>query len=135
MWKTQRHKCYGMTIDINSYRKTKDTNSYGKIKDINYYEISRDIFWCTISNRFFKRDGTTSRLDVELMEEESLKLDMMEEDKTGTHFTEEWEQLFVNEVPKIYSPVCICKPKLNQSVLLPSSSNRASVENKNSFSH
>ena len=90
MWKTQRHKCYGMTIDINSYRKTKDTNSYGKIKDINYYEISRDIFWFTISNRFFKRDGTTSRLDVEFMEEESSKLDMMEEDKTGTHFTEEW---------------------------------------------
>ncbi|KAL0012939.1 hypothetical protein SO802_000008 [Lithocarpus litseifolius] len=59
------------------------------------------------------------------MEEESSKLDMMEEDNTGTHFTEEWEQLFVNEVPKIYSPVCICKPKLNQSVLLPSSSNRA----------
>ncbi|XP_075661081.1 uncharacterized protein LOC142630907 isoform X1 [Castanea sativa] len=67
---------------------------------------------------------STSRLDVELTEEESLKLDMIEEDKTGTHIAEEWEQLVVNEVPKIFSPVCISKPKLDQSVLSPSSSNR-----------
>ena len=40
MWKTQRHKCYRMTIDTNSYEKTKDTNSY---------EISRG-FWFTTSN-------------------------------------------------------------------------------------
>ena len=32
MWKTQRHKRYGMTIDTNSYGKAKDTNSYGKKK-------------------------------------------------------------------------------------------------------
>ena len=80
LWNDNRHKKVMKKQKTNSYRKTKDTNSYGKIKDINCYEISRDIFWFTISNRFFKRDGTTSRLDVELMEEESSKLDMMEED-------------------------------------------------------
>ncbi|KAK7839982.1 hypothetical protein CFP56_017295 [Quercus suber] len=67
---------------------------------------------------------STSRLDVELTEEELSKLDMIEEDKRGTHIAEEWEQLVVNEVPKIFSPVCISKPKLDQSVLSPSSSNR-----------
>ena len=25
MWKTQRHKCYGMIIDTNDYGKTKET--------------------------------------------------------------------------------------------------------------
>ena len=40
MWKTQRYKSYGMTIDTNSYEKTKDTNCY---------EISRG-FWFTTSN-------------------------------------------------------------------------------------
>jgi len=67
---------------------------------------------------------STSRLDVELTEEESSKIDMIEEDKTGTYIAEEWELLVVNEVPKIFSPVCISKPKLDQSVLSPSSSNR-----------
>ena len=41
MWKTQKHKCYRMTID---------TNTYGKTKDTNCYEISRGTFWFTTSN-------------------------------------------------------------------------------------
>lgn len=59
------------------------------------------------------------------MEEESPQFDLpVGEDKTSAHITEEWEQLVVNEVPKIYSPACISKPKLDQSVLLPANSNR-----------
>lgn len=46
------------------------------------------------------------------------------EDKATATIAEEWEQLIVNEVPNIYSPSCICKPKLEQSVLLPSDSTR-----------
>ena len=42
MWKTQRHKCYGMIID---------TNGYGKKKETNYYEISRGTFWFITSNK------------------------------------------------------------------------------------
>jgi len=41
MWKTQGHKCYGMT---------KDTNSYGKSEDTNCYKISKNTFWFTTSN-------------------------------------------------------------------------------------
>ncbi|XP_034700145.1 uncharacterized protein LOC117925281 isoform X3 [Vitis riparia] len=46
------------------------------------------------------------------------------EDKATATIAEEWEQLIVNEVPNIYSSSCICKPKLEQSVLLPSDSTR-----------
>ena len=45
-------------------------------------------------------------------------------DKATATVAEEWEQLIVNEVPKIYSPSCICKPKLEQSVISPPDGNR-----------
>lgn len=46
------------------------------------------------------------------------------EDNATAAVAEEWEQLIVNEVPNIYSPSCICKPKLEQSVILPQDGNR-----------
>uniref|UniRef100_A0A2N9FN43 Uncharacterized protein n=1 Tax=Fagus sylvatica TaxID=28930 RepID=A0A2N9FN43_FAGSY len=64
-----------------------------------------------------------SGLDVELVEEESSQFNLMVEEKNA-HITEEWEQLVVNEAPKLCSPACISKPKLDQSVLSPPSSNR-----------
>ena len=42
MWKTQRHKSYGMIID---------TNDYGKTKETKCYEISRGTFWFITSNK------------------------------------------------------------------------------------
>lgn len=59
------------------------------------------------------------------MEEESPQFDLpLGEDITSAPITEEWEQLVVNEVPKIYSSACISKHKLDQSVLSPANSNR-----------
>lgn len=57
------------------------------------------------------------------MEEESSQFNLMVEEKNA-HITEEWEQLVVNEAPKLCSPAFISKPKLDQSVLSPPSSNR-----------
>ena len=51
MWKTQRYKSYGMTIDTNSYEKTKDTNCY---------EISRG-FWFTTSKFQHMRERERER--------------------------------------------------------------------------
>ncbi|XP_059444684.1 uncharacterized protein LOC132176477 isoform X2 [Corylus avellana] len=68
---------------------------------------------------------SNSGLDVVLVEAESPQFDVpLGEDKTSAHITEEWEQLVVNEVPKIYSSARISKHKLDQSVLSPANSNR-----------
>lgn len=39
--------------------------------------------------------------------------------KIGTRITEEWEQLVVLEIPKMSSPTCISKPKLDKEVSSP----------------
>ncbi|GAV73417.1 hypothetical protein CFOL_v3_16903, partial [Cephalotus follicularis] len=46
------------------------------------------------------------------------------DDKSSNCITEEWEQLIVSEAPKRYSPNCISKSKLDQSVLSSPDSNR-----------
>ncbi|XP_024170125.1 uncharacterized protein LOC112176438 isoform X1 [Rosa chinensis] len=60
-------------------------------------------------------------IDIEAIREETSKLvDLTaEEDKTSACITEEWEQLVVNDVSKLHSPVCTSKPKPDQSVQSP----------------
>lgn len=62
-----------------------------------------------------------STIDIQMVRNETSKLvDLTaKEDTTSACITEEWEQLVVNEVSKIHSPVCIFKPKLDHSVLSP----------------
>ncbi|KAK9278847.1 hypothetical protein L1049_028426 [Liquidambar formosana] len=68
---------------------------------------------------------SNSVIDVVVIEDETPKLDLKTgEDKTTDRITEEWEQLIVSDVPKLYSPSCISKRRLEQSVLSPSDSNR-----------
>lgn len=45
-------------------------------------------------------------------------------DKITARITEEWEQLIVNEIPKISSPTCVSKPKLDHMALLQLESNK-----------
>ncbi|GKC48189.1 hypothetical protein Tco_1065911, partial [Tanacetum coccineum] len=40
------------------------------------------------------------------------------------HITEEWEQLIVNEVPKISSATCVSKPKLDHLAFTPIKSSK-----------
>nr|XP_011470840.1 PREDICTED: uncharacterized protein LOC101314812 [Fragaria vesca subsp. vesca] len=60
-------------------------------------------------------------IDIEAIQEEpSMLVDLTEEeDKTSTCITEEWEQLVVNDVSKLRSPLCTSKPKPDQSVQSP----------------
>lgn len=46
------------------------------------------------------------------------------EHKATAMIAENWEQLIVHEVPKMYSPSCILKTKLKQSVLSPPDNGR-----------
>ncbi|XP_027343149.1 uncharacterized protein LOC113855719 [Abrus precatorius] len=58
--------------------------------------------------------------------EKTLPLDMAEQgDKTLACITEEWNQLFVNEEPKLYSPSCMSEAKLGQSSASPRDGNRS----------
>ncbi|CAK9163206.1 unnamed protein product [Ilex paraguariensis] len=58
--------------------------------------------------------------DAVVIEEQIPQLDVkMREDKTNASITEEWERLIVSEVPKIHSPTCIFRPKLDQPVVSP----------------
>lgn len=66
-----------------------------------------------------------STIDVVVQEAENASFDfIIGQDKPTACIAEEWELLVVNEVPKKYSPTCISKPKLNQSVLTPPDNNR-----------
>ncbi|XP_050376804.1 uncharacterized protein LOC126794189 [Argentina anserina] len=59
-------------------------------------------------------------IDIDIREETSNLVDLTaEEDKTSACITEEWEQLVVNDVSKLHSPVCTSKPKPDQSVPSP----------------
>lgn len=48
----------------------------------------------------------------------------LEEKRTGSCLTEEWEKLIVTELGGIHSPTCISNSKLDQLVTSPSQSNR-----------
>ncbi|GJZ59637.1 hypothetical protein Tco_0615453, partial [Tanacetum coccineum] len=45
-------------------------------------------------------------------------------DKITERITEEWEQLIVNEIPKISSPTCVSKPKLDHLAFTPIESSK-----------
>ncbi|KVH98074.1 hypothetical protein Ccrd_023688 [Cynara cardunculus var. scolymus] len=58
-------------------------------------------------------------------EEEIPQLEMnFGPDKITARITEEWEQLIVNEIPKINSPTCVSKSKLDPLALSPLDSNK-----------
>nr|GEZ69098.1 hypothetical protein [Tanacetum cinerariifolium] len=58
-------------------------------------------------------------------EEEILHMDFKTgRDKITEHITEEWEKLIVNEIPKISSPTCISKPKLDHLAFTPLESSK-----------
>ncbi|KAK1569306.1 hypothetical protein Q3G72_035209 [Acer saccharum] len=63
---------------------------------------------------------SNSSVDIVVLED----LTAEEENKTSACIDEEWEQLVVSEIPKIYSPTCISKPKPDQSVLSPPDTKR-----------
>lgn len=64
-------------------------------------------------------------LDAIDLEDETPLLDLTNrDDKTTASIAEEWEQLVVKEVPKTFSPTCVSKPKMDQSVLSSPDSNR-----------
>ncbi|KAK0589549.1 hypothetical protein LWI29_015702 [Acer saccharum] len=63
---------------------------------------------------------SNSSVDIVVLED----LTAEEENKTSACIAEEWEQLVVSEIPKIYSPTCISKPKPDQSVLSPPDTKR-----------
>nr|GEW42973.1 sucrose synthase [Tanacetum cinerariifolium] len=57
-------------------------------------------------------------------EEEILHMDFKTgRDKITERITEEWEKLIVNEIPKISSPTCVSKPKLDHLAFRPLESN------------
>nr|GEV03924.1 sperm protamine like [Tanacetum cinerariifolium] len=58
-------------------------------------------------------------------EEEIPQLDFKSgRDKITERITEEWEQLIVNEIPKISSPTCVSKPKLDHLAFTPIESSK-----------
>ncbi|XP_057995967.1 uncharacterized protein LOC110635165 isoform X2 [Hevea brasiliensis] len=69
-------------------------------------------------------------IDAIVIEGESPQLNLtVREDKTTSSIAEEWEQLIVSEVPKIYSSSCISKPKTDMLlVYLPESSKQLDVK-------
>ncbi|XP_052180851.1 uncharacterized protein LOC127794028 [Diospyros lotus] len=46
------------------------------------------------------------------------------EDQVSARVTEEWEQLIISKAPKICSPTCTSKPRLDQAVLSPQDGSR-----------
>ncbi|GLT39900.1 hypothetical protein SLA2020_140660 [Shorea laevis] len=66
---------------------------------------------------------STSAVNVVVVEDETAQPDQIEE-KTTASIAEEWEQLVVGELPEKYSPSCISKHKLEESVLSPIDINR-----------
>ncbi|KAJ7957142.1 Sperm protamine like [Quillaja saponaria] len=63
---------------------------------------------------------SNAAIDVIVVEEQTPSLDPTpQEDKTMACIAEEWEQLVVNEAPKMSSPSSISKPKLENSCLSP----------------
>ncbi|KAJ0051797.1 hypothetical protein Pint_01317 [Pistacia integerrima] len=65
-----------------------------------------------------------SAIDVVVLREDPMVDLTTGEDKTASSITEEWEQLVVSAIPEKYSPTCITKSKLDQSVLSPPDINR-----------
>ncbi|GJZ52507.1 hypothetical protein Tco_0607022, partial [Tanacetum coccineum] len=58
-------------------------------------------------------------------EEEIPQLDFKSaRDKITERITEEWEQLIINEIPKISSPTCVSKPKLDHLAFTPIESSK-----------
>ncbi|XP_039684395.1 uncharacterized protein [Medicago truncatula] len=54
------------------------------------------------------------------VDEGTLSMDITDQDdRTMAYITEEWKQLVVSEEPKLYSPSCIPKAKLDQSSISP----------------
>ncbi|CAK8579072.1 unnamed protein product [Lathyrus sativus] len=63
--------------------------------------------------------------NVVVVDEEILSMDITDQDdRTMACITEEWKQLVVNEEPKLYSPSCMPKAKLDQSSIAPQNGNR-----------
>ncbi|KAI5383924.1 hypothetical protein KIW84_071055 [Lathyrus oleraceus] len=63
--------------------------------------------------------------NVVVVDEEILSMDITDQDdRTMANITEEWKQLVVSEEPKLYSPSCLPKAKLDQSSIAPRNGNR-----------
>ncbi|KAJ6869388.1 hypothetical protein NC651_034207 [Populus alba x Populus x berolinensis] len=74
------------------------------------------------ASKFFRSVIVLDAIDLE---DETPLLDLTNRgDKTTASIAEEWEQLVVKEVPKTFSPACVSKPKMDQSVLSSPDSNR-----------
>lgn len=55
--------------------------------------------------------SSTQATEVVVLEEETTELELEAvEGKTTEHITDEWEQLIINEVPKLQSPTCTTEP-------------------------
>lgn len=66
-----------------------------------------------------------SATNVIVVDDETLSTDIRDQDdRTLACITEEWKQLVVNEDPKLYSPSCVSKAKLDQSSASPRDGNR-----------
>lgn len=66
-----------------------------------------------------------SATNVITVDEETLFTDITDQDdQTMACITEEWKQLVVNEDPKLYSPSCMSKDKLDQTSASPRDGNR-----------
>ncbi|KAL5053182.1 hypothetical protein RYX36_033864 [Vicia faba] len=60
-----------------------------------------------------------------VVDKEILSMDITDQDdRTMACITEEWKQLVVSEEPKLHSPSCMPKAKLDQSSIAPRNSNR-----------
>ena len=82
------------------------------------------------SNRLDSSEKPNGAMDVIVVKDESpqLKLKVSKENATSS-IAEEWEQLVVTEVPNIYSPTCVSKPKLDILVMSsPDSSKQLDVK-------
>ncbi|KAI3684383.1 hypothetical protein L6452_33606 [Arctium lappa] len=81
----------------------------------------------TLTQEDSLNDSGTSKQALSMVgfEEEIPQLDMNSgRDKITARITEEWEQLIVNEIPKINSPTCVSKSKLDQLAVSPLESNK-----------
>jgi len=59
------------------------------------------------------------------VDEGTLSMDITDQDdRTMAYITEEWKQLVVSEEPKLYSPSCMPKAKMDKSSISPRNGNR-----------
>jgi hypothetical protein len=66
-----------------------------------------------------------SATNVIVVDEETLSMGIADQDdRTMACITEEWKQLVVSEEPKLYSPSCMPRAKLDQSSVSPRNGNR-----------